>query len=101
MRLARYHEIDGKRCECKEGVSKDQAQQQGGGGWNKQGGGSYGGHGYGRFSKSSRFSIAFNYGGQQSWSGAGGGKGGLGQQQEHYGNDNAGWNQGNTIIEVL
>merc|ERR1719466_372773 len=52
MKLAvkeRYHEIDGKRCETKEGVPKQEmAQQQGGygGGYGGQGGG-YGGQGGG------------------------------------------------------
>lgn len=92
---ARYHEIDGKRCECKEGVPKAQMQQGGGhgGGWNQQqggyGGGGYGGHGGGGYG---------GHGGQQSWGGQqGGGYGGWGGHggghDAGYGNDQ-GWNQG-------
>jgi len=83
---ARYHEIDGKRCECKEGVPKSQMQGGGqGGGWGGQGGyggqqGGYGGHQGG-------------YGGQQGgYGGYGGQQGGYGGQQGGYG---GGWgNQG-------
>lgn len=84
---ARYHEIDGKRCECKEGVPKSQMQQQHHGGWNNHHGGyggGYGGHG--------------GYGGGQGWGGQGGYGGGWGGQGGHqdqgYGNDQSGWNQG-------
>ena len=38
----RYHEIDGKRCEAKEGVAKD---KMGGGGRGGFGGGGYGNQG--------------------------------------------------------
>lgn len=90
---ARYHEIDGKRCECKEGVPKAQMQQGGGhgGGWQQGGGGyggGYGGHGGGGYG---------GHGGGQSWGGQqggyGGGWGGHGGHDAGYGNDQ-GWNQG-------
>jgi len=87
---ARYHEIDGKRCECKEGVPKAQMQQGGHGGW-QQGGGGYGGGGYGGHGGGYG-----GHGGGQSWGGQGGYGGGWGGHGGHdagYGNDQ-GWNQG-------
>jgi len=70
----RYHEIDGKRCETKEGVPKNQMPRGGGnrgsygGGYGAPGG--YGGHG--------GYGAPGGYGGYQDFGGHGGGYGGYG-----------------------
>ncbi|CBY32620.1 unnamed protein product [Oikopleura dioica] len=70
----RYHEIDGKRCETKEGVPKNQMPRGGG-----QRGGYGGGYGApGGYGGQGGYGAPGGYGGYQDFGGHGGGYGGYG-----------------------
>ncbi|ELU12551.1 hypothetical protein CAPTEDRAFT_175465 [Capitella teleta] len=102
--LIHYHMIDGRRCEAKKALSKQEMSQQrgggsmgrGGGGGGGRGGGSWGrggggggGRGRGRGRGGYGGAPPPSYGGQSSW-GNGGGGGGWGDQSG-YGESTEQW----------